>query len=268
MFDEFLRKCPPKDEIKVSKKRVKKNIAAVMSLIEKEESYMTKRKFRFNPMMVTAAIIMTSVVSLLTVNAATKRTANADIKGTAVNFIMGGEEIEGEYLDYVDEKGFRHISFGATMPIYEENFAIIFDVDAPREEAVRVITDETGSEFMDNIRRYRKASKEAFDAVSVLEKTENGATIRSADPDLLPKPEDFGIVLKDSELCTYRFGFVSRNEGFSCSDGTLGGEFLTTGTAAGHPSGSDDDNPNECHYDWDNEIKTFRVSYRFYVGKE
>ena len=34
MFDDFLRNCPPEDEIKPSKERFEKNIAAVRSLSE------------------------------------------------------------------------------------------------------------------------------------------------------------------------------------------------------------------------------------------
>lgn len=40
MFDEFLKNCKPQDEIKLSKKRVKKNVAAVRMLVEGEDNSM------------------------------------------------------------------------------------------------------------------------------------------------------------------------------------------------------------------------------------
>lgn len=55
MFDEFFRHCHPNDELKPSKKRVSKNIAAVKSLIETEGESMTKRKFKLKPLIIAAA---------------------------------------------------------------------------------------------------------------------------------------------------------------------------------------------------------------------
>lgn len=66
-------------------------------LLAKAEGSMTKSKFRFKPLIVAAAIIITSLVSLHTVNAATQ--------GAVVKFFMGSEKIEGEYYDYVDGHG-------------------------------------------------------------------------------------------------------------------------------------------------------------------
>ena len=278
MFDEFLKQYPPKDEIKPSKKRAKKDIAAVLSLIEKEECPMTKRKRRLKPLIITAAVMIFMLALVVTVNAATE--------GGLVKFFMGGEEIGGDYIDYVDHKGYRHISFAATLPIYEENFAIIFDVDAPREEAVRVITDDTDREFMDRIRQYRDAEKKFFKDLKAWYEENNITKEDRENPDsefhktfsdtsaeaLLgrpsPEPEDFGLVFKENELCTYRVGYITKGDGFDLTDGEFGGEFMHTGVAAEHPRGSDDEYPNECYYDWDNEIKTFRVSYFYYVGKE
>lgn len=57
MFDDFLRNCKPEDEIKPSKKRVKKNVAALRSLVEKEENSMAKRKFKHKPLIIAAAVI-------------------------------------------------------------------------------------------------------------------------------------------------------------------------------------------------------------------
>lgn len=276
MFDEFLRKCPPIYAVKPSKKRVGKNIAAVLSLIEKEESSMTKRKITLKPLISTAAAIAFAVASIFTVNAATK--------GAVVRFFMGGEEIEGDYIDYVDNKGFRHISFAATLPIYEENFAIIYDVDAPREEAVRVATNETDPDLMERLRQYRSAMDTYWEDLKKWYEENNITQEDIRDPDSefhktynseeavgrpFPEPEDFELVFKDSELCLYRLGFVSKDNGFYTCDGQIGGSFMDTGEAGLHPHGiGDKEHPNECNYDWDNEIKTYRESFYYYVGKE
>ena len=276
MFDEFLKRYPPRNAIKPSKKRAKKDIAAVLSLIEKEDA-MTKRKFNVKRLLFAAAISIVSMFLLLTaVNAATK--------GAVIKFFMGGEEIEGDYIDYVDNKGYRHISFTATLPIYEENFAIIFDVDAPREEAVRVVTNETDPDLMGRIRQYHFDKDKYSDDLKAWYDEHNITQEDFADPDSefhktfdpveaigrsRPEPEDYELVFKDSELCLFRLGFVTKDEGFHLAEGSLGGEFMNTGAAAEHRHGiGDKEHPNECNYDWDNEIKTYRDSFYYYVGKE
>lgn len=258
MFDEFLRNCPPEGEIKPSKKRVKKNIAALKSLIETEGSSMTKRKFRFKPLVIAAVITLFSTASLVIVN--------ASMKGGGVNFRMGGEEIEGEFNDYVDGDGYRHVSFSAVLPIYEANFAIIYDVDAPQGENVRVITDETDPEFMDKLRRYREAI-EATSGKLVYNTSGEGFSGRLETVDLPPKPEDFGLVFKDSEICTFSLGYIGEiYTEFNTFSGELGGEFMHTGAAYGKPAGTDE--INGCSYDWENEIKTYTNSFYYYVGKD
>ncbi|MCH5208164.1 MAG: hypothetical protein J1F04_04720 [Oscillospiraceae bacterium] len=237
MFDEFLRNCQPEDEIKPSKERVEKNISAVMSLIETkdaEENDMTKRKVRLKPLIIAAAIAIFSGVLLLSVSAA--------IQVSTVNFFMGGMELDGEYYDYVDIKGFRQVSFSAVLPIDENNFAIIYDVDAPMGENVRVITDETDPDFMDKLRRYQKAI--------------NGDSgIPGGTADIW----DFGITLKESELLTYRL--ATSNSSFG---GTRGGNFMHTGAADGKSSGVSE----EYTYDFENQTKTFKQTFYYYVGKE
>lgn len=57
MFDEFLKGCPMNDKIKPSKKRVKRNVAAVRSLIEKEENSMAVHKLKLKPLIVVIAVI-------------------------------------------------------------------------------------------------------------------------------------------------------------------------------------------------------------------
>lgn len=58
MFDDFLDNCRPRDELKLSKKRIRKNIAALRSLIEKEENSVIKRKFKYRPLIIAAAVVI------------------------------------------------------------------------------------------------------------------------------------------------------------------------------------------------------------------
>ncbi len=273
------------DEIKPSKNRVKNNIDSVRSLIEKEEKSMTKRKLRFKPLIIAAIAVAVSALSLVTVNAATK--------GAVVKFFMGGEEIEGEYYDYVDEEGFRRVSFGAVMPLYENNYALFYDVDAPQGENVRVLTPKSDPEFFENLGLYREAQDKAiednkamwakieawkgdfdksygyvWDAVKQ-EAIESGIIDPSEMPEF-PKPEDYGFVFKDSELCLWRYGFIDKDDPshFRLHDGQFGGKFLQTGAAYGKPSGIGAKDPNECHYDYENETQTIKITFYYYVGKE
>lgn len=284
MFDDFLRNCPPEDEIKPSKKRVEKNIAAVRSLIEKEENSMTKRRFYLKPLVIAAAIVAFSALTLVSVNAA--------MQGGIVKFFMGGKEVEGEFYDYVDGDGFRRISFGAVMPLYEQNYAIIYDVDAPHEEAVRVITDDTDREFMDKLRSLKEARDNYRDEHDAWLET-NGLTNDdlldpnskyNADPDFYnstkpvdPEPEDFGLVFKDSELCVYHLGYLTQYGGFSLFSGTLGGNFMHTGTAYGHPSArgsnvfedfGEEKDESAGLFDYENETQTYKYQIYYYVGKQ
>lgn len=59
MFEDFFKRCKPADEVKPSKKRVSKNIAAVRSLIDSETEGIsmteTKRKKRIKPLIIAAA---------------------------------------------------------------------------------------------------------------------------------------------------------------------------------------------------------------------
>lgn len=206
----------------------------------KREGSMAKRKFRSKPLFIAAVIIIASLASILTVNAATQ--------GAVVKFFMGGEKLEGSYDDYVDEKGFRHITFEAVLPIYEESYAIIYDIDAPRKDAVRVLIDDTDPEFMEKLRQY---DKEAFKCSA------------------LPDSEDFGLVFKDSEVCLYNLRYTAPDGGFDFHNFLLGGKFMHTGAAEEHPSGVVIiENQNECTYDVENETQIVKRSIYYYVGKE
>ncbi len=274
------------DKIKPSKKRVNKNIAALTSLIEEEECIMTKRKFRLKPLVISAAVVIVSMVSLFTVNAATK--------GAIVNFFMGGEEIEGEYYDYVDKDGFRCVSFGAVLPLYENKYAIIYDVDAPQGENVRMLTPESDPEFFENLGLYREAEDKSIEKSKavwakirawkgkfddrdsyVLDAVKQEAIEAGIiDPSELPEkvePEDYGLVFKDSEICFWTYGFTDKDD-LSNFDfgagGTFGGEFMHTGAAKDKPAGSGVKEPNERHFDYENGTQTINETFYYYVGKE
>lgn len=202
------------------------------------EGTAAKRKFRSKPLFIAAVIIITSVATLLTVNAATQ--------GAVVKFFMGGEKLEGSYDDHVDKKGFRHITFEAVLPIYEESYAIIYDIDEPRKDAVRVLTDDTAPEFMEKLRQYDEV---AFKCSA------------------LPDSEDFGLVFKDSEKCIYNLRYTA-DGGFDFHGGSLGGKFMHTGAAEEHRSGVVIKKDSGDVADWGNETTTLTISIYYYVGKE
>ncbi len=210
---------------------------------------MEKRRFNVKPLIIAASVFIT--VALLAV------TANAVSGGGLVKFLFNGREYSGGTYDYVDKEGFRHIGFEVELPTYEDNYAIIYDVDAPQGENVRTLTEETDAEFFEKLRSFHEASF-------------NGGA----------KPEDFGLVLKDSELCRFRLGTLTCS-----SSGIFGGKFRRTGEAAGKPSGVGTDlrddgkhvygdgNAYGTFYDWDFENETYRPTkvvkdtIYYYVGK-
>ena len=241
------------DEVKPSRKRVRKNIAAVNSLIETmetEEGSMTRHRFRLKPLLI--AVILIFSLSLLTA-------AYAATNGRLVSFFLGDKEIEGEYHDYVDKDGYRQISFTADLPIDAENFAVIYDVDAPLGENVRVITDETDPDFMDKLRRYKEADFNVGEAAEKAALRPGEGRITTYTP---PDHEDFGLVFKDSEICTYQLYFEENSEYYSQ---ILDGKFMHTGAAEGKPSGFE---RSYSHYDRENGTRTFKVTFYYYVVKE
>ena len=230
MFDEFLKNCRLEDEIKPSEKRVEKNIASLKSLIGREEKNVAKRKFRLKPLIITAVIAIFSGVSLLSVSAA--------IQENTFNFTIGGSEVEGNFNDYVDSKGYRRVSFEAVLPIDAENYAIIYDVDAPQGENVRVITDDTDTDFMERLRHYIMESRQNSNFEDV-------------------QAEDFGLVFKNSEYCLFSWKF-----GSSGGSGGFGGKFMDTEIIK--PNGFHE----EFDYDYENGTKKLKQSFFYYVGKD
>ena len=258
MFDDFLKECPLEDEIKPSKKRVQKNIAALNSFIEMEEGIMTKHKFRLKPLLIIAITILS--LSLITAAAAYTVT-----QGGLVRFFMGGKEIEGEYYDYVDKDGFRHISFGAEMPLFARNYAIIYDVDAPQEERVRVITAETDPDFFERLILLSKARDKVGESVEP--STEDPGAAQLSENLKYPMPADFGLALKDSELGVYSLEYVKESGVTVYCSGMLGGRFMSSGAAYGKPSGTEAGG-DEHSLDFENETQSCKYSIYYYVGKE
>lgn len=209
-----------------------------------------------------------------------------------------GKEVEGSYRDYVDHDGYRNVSFKATIPYSEEYYVVIFDVEAETtEEAVRVITSYSDPDFIDGLRQYRAAEDKASDDAKELWDriyAWKGRNMRDDDADerdrvrqealeagvftpdewpKLPKPEDYGIVLKDNELLCYHVNFYYDDEyrGFG-GDGYLGGEFMFLGEADGHPSGcgprNKENDDDDGTIDYENETLTRTFSFFYYVGKD
>lgn len=202
--------------------------------------FKAKKRARLKPLMIAAAAVVASAATLFTVNAATD--------GNLVKFLFKGNEYEGDTYDYVDHNGFRHIGFEVKVPVFEDNYAIIYDVDAPQGENVRVITEESDPELMAKIKAYAAARFNSN-----------------------VNYKDFGIVLKDSELCEYSVGYMDEEHAHN-QQGSFGGEFMRTGAAAGKPSGGNCGETDGTFYEWDfenekyYEMKTIRQSIYYYVG--
>ncbi|MDE6733153.1 MAG: hypothetical protein K2J77_09800, partial [Oscillospiraceae bacterium] len=253
MFEEFFAHCKPTDEVKPSKKRVNKNIAAVRSLIETEGISMTetKRKIRIKPLIIAAAAVVASMATLFTVNASTG--------GELVRFFIGGKEIEGGYQDYIDDDGYRHMAFDAIVPVEALNYAVIFDSDvADFEEAVRVVTDESDPELFENLRQYSAAQDEIIREREALME----AGVDKAELPELPSPTEFGIVFKDSELCYWNFYEVLEDGNTHGYGGCIAGSFMETGAAEDHRRGT----KASEHQNYDSDTKRFHLELYYYVG--
>lgn len=292
MFDDFLSNCPMEDRIKPPRKRVRKNIAALKSLIETEENAMTKRRRKLKPLIIAALITIISTVSLLTVNAA--------MQGAVIKFILGGEKVEGEFYDYVDSDGYRRVSFETVLPLYENKYAFIFDADAPKGENVRVLTPDTDPEFFEKLRLFVEARErvdEKFNAEwdaqreavrkwkgisesdwydldhevksAAVDEAEKAGIVEPLDFPRAPDPEDYGFVFKDNELCVWTYGHIDKenHSDYRMNYGQFGGKFMDTGAAENMPHGSGVKEHNERHHDYENETTTYKHTFYWYVGK-
>ena len=165
--------------------------------------------------------------------------ANAATDGNIVKFFLGGREINGDYNDYVDSKGYRHITFSAELLVDESNFAVIYDVDKPWGENVRVVTYETDPDFIEKLRLYHESGLYENEYV---------------------KPEDFGLVFKSNELCIYSYAESLNHDGVSF----IGGDFMHEGAAYGMPA----EKSEYFHFDWENGTKILEETIIYFVGKE
>ena len=217
MFEDFLQSCPMQDEIMPTRKQIRKNISAVNALIASDNNGRKIKKFR--PLFI-AAIALISVLSVITVSAV--------LKGEPINFLMGGKNVEGEFIDQTNKEGYRNVSFRAEIPIDADNFAVIFDIDAKEGENVRVITDETDLEFMNKLRKRMNIIKD---------------------------DENDDIQLKYSELVVFELSTPGR----SCG-GTIGGEFFNSGAAVGKPS------KFVREYEYKETTKILKVTFSYYAG--
>lgn len=246
MFEEFFSKCKLHDEVKPSKKRVNKNIAAVRSLIdsETEGNTMTKRKIRIKPLIIAAAAVAAMTATLFTVNAASG--------GNLVKFLFNGEEYNGDTYDYVDEDGVRHLTFDSIVPIEAETYAVIFDADEPdQEKAVRVLTEESDPDFFEKLRAHYEKNRQIREERNAL--MESGVS-----EDELPEfldIEDYGIVLKDREICAYDMKLQDENR-YHC------GAFIATKSAEDWRIGVS----SSGHFNYDNGTKTIHWEITFDNG--
>ncbi|MDE7194901.1 MAG: hypothetical protein K2O14_13190 [Oscillospiraceae bacterium] len=109
MFEEFFRDNSPADIEELSSKRKADIKAAVMKRVsqESEDKNMKKHNF-FRPLLIAAAAVSVSAVSLVTANAATN---GAVVDGITKMFtiIVNGEEytVEAKYSEY--DEGDMHI---------------------------------------------------------------------------------------------------------------------------------------------------------------
>lgn len=169
-----------------------------------------------------------------------------------------GKEIEGSYRDYVDHDGYRNVSFDAILPVEAENYAVIFDSEAPNyEDAVRVLTDESDPEFFESLRQYHAE----FERIG---QERNALMDAGGDENDLPEyreAEEFGLISKDSEVCCWNIEFLEdgRKQG-GC--GAFGGKLKTTGTAEGRPPKYS----KSENIDYDNGTKSVHLEVKYYMG--
>lgn len=214
------------------------------SAIEKAGVRPAKRKRYFKPLMIAAAAVVASAATLFTVNAATD--------GNLVKFLFNDEEYSGDTYDYVDEDGVRHVTFDAVVPIEVDTYAVIFDADEPdQEKAVRVLTEESDPDFFEKLRAHYEKSMQIWEERNALR--ESGVS-----EDELPEfldIEDYGIVLKDREICAYDMKLQGENE-YHC------GAFIATKSAEDWQIGVS----SSGHLNYDNGTKTIHWEITFDNG--
>lgn len=130
MFDEFFRDIAPADIEELSSERGESIKSAVMKRVsrESEDKSMKKHNF-FRPLLIAAAAVSVSAVSLVTANAATN---GAVVDGITRMFtiIVNGEEItvEAKYSEY-DKDGMHIEQYKMDVPDSDGKYSFIFATD-------------------------------------------------------------------------------------------------------------------------------------------
>ncbi len=163
MFERYYDKYEQIGAERLPKRRVKQIKAEVLKLARRDAG---AKRYRLKPVLIAAAVASTCAASLVTVNAAND--------GALIKFVLGGEELCGYYNSYVDDEGYRRISFSAELPIDADNYAIITDVDAESDN-VKVLTDIT----MDEVESMEFSDSETcyYSFTDVPMHLENGSTV-------------------------------------------------------------------------------------------
>lgn len=162
--------------------------------------------------------------------------ASAAVSGEKLTFSIRGQEMQGEYIDEINSRGYRHIEFISYVPIDMSNYAVIINVDAPFGKNIRVIDDE---ETLEKFGNHEKGVENSFEVA-------------------------------DNEICYFERKEVYVKEN-SADDwvhewgGTRGGEFLRTGKA---PFNCFNNTVQSIDYDYDYDNGIMRVTFKmnYYVG--
>lgn len=179
-----------------------------------------------------SAIAVFSVIAVLAVCFSIK--GAAAVSGEKLTFSVRGQELQGEYIDEINSRGYRHIEFISYVPTDMSDYAVIINVDAPVGENIKVIDDE-----------------------KTLDKF--GCPADGAE-------NDFEVA--DNEICYFtRSETMSANEDPADSvnhdwGGIRGGRFLSSGKAA-HKSS---DRSVNYDYDCDNGMTRVTCEMNYYVG--
>lgn len=102
---------------------------------QKGSDFMTKTKKL--TLSILAAFVLAGVLAVcFSLNAA------ATVNSEELTLRIHGREIQGEYIDEIDCRGYRHIKLISNIPNDMSDHAVLINVDAPVGENIRVIDDE------------------------------------------------------------------------------------------------------------------------------
>lgn len=85
-------------------------------------------------------IILFALIAVLAVCLTPK--ASAELSGEMITLNIRGQEIEGEYIDVVDDSGNRHIELRSDVPVEIARYAVIVNVDAPFGDNITIVDDD------------------------------------------------------------------------------------------------------------------------------